>query len=227
VLEYVNSRVTLLTLSILSIASFLLSILMLANTNTGIRQVIAILMLFATIATIGVVQKKKILFEKAFNSWSLKAWLGFSSIVTILFIVSNNDVIIFLLPGQIHSLYLFTICFNSLQFIFILGAIFEVRIKRHAILNTQRRYEQTDESESSQIEDENQIELADKWQKATKLTFESITKKYVSPSAPIVLCPHCSFLIDFNQRVEWLGPSALKCGSCKKAVEIADLIPDN
>ena len=163
VLEHVNNKVILLTLSILSIISLFLSLLMFFNTETGFRQEISILLIFMI----------------------------------------------------------------STQIVISLGAILYVGIKQGVVSSPQRRHEETGECLSQKAESANQLELVDKWQKPTALTFHSITKKYVSPSAPIVLCPHCSFLIDFNQRVEWLGPSALKCGSCKKAVEIADLFPDD
>jgi small-conductance mechanosensitive channel len=226
--ENVNNNDIILTSGIFSIISLILSFLLFTIPEMGFKQSIAILMLLVTATALLLIQKQSMLLHNSFNFSSFKALLILDSVAIIFFIMVNNDTVITLIPKLVYSAYFFTLCFSSTQIIFLLLDILDAKFNRwinHRM--GRRRFERTNESEYPQVEVAEKMTLVDKWRIATALTFHSITKKYVSPSAPIVLCPHCSFLIDFNQRVEWLGPSALKCGNCNKVVEIVDLLDDD
>ncbi|TFG28690.1 hypothetical protein EU527_16920 [Candidatus Thorarchaeota archaeon] len=58
------------------------------------------------------------------------------------------------------------------------------------------------------------------------IRFDSITRRLVGPHAPTVPCPHCLGQIDFNDRIEWLGPTAVTCSHCGKVIHIVDLLHD-
>lgn len=54
--------------------------------------------------------------------------------------------------------------------------------------------------------------------------FESLTRALLDPSnSDSPSCPKCGESIDFNEKVEWMGPTAFVCNSCQEIVELSEL----
>jgi hypothetical protein len=50
--------------------------------------------------------------------------------------------------------------------------------------------------------------------------FVSLTRALVDSSAPKQHCPECDAKIDFSEDIEWMGPTAFLCRSCKQVIEL-------
>lgn len=55
---------------------------------------------------------------------------------------------------------------------------------------------------------------------STDVAFVSLTRSLVNTSGARPHCPECNAEIDFSHDIEWLGPTAFICRSCRNVIEL-------
>jgi hypothetical protein len=210
-----RKRLSLSILGAISIIDILLSFQLLTETIEKFQQVFATLILIATLLAYIVLFTNRNLIRESFDISNLSGWLIICITFTFLFIVTSfvPENSSSLLPTIVDTLLLITIILNSITVFFVFNAIIDVRLKRWGVTQQEKQLE-------NYLENKSRI----KGRSSFSIDFESITRKLVGPSAQTRPCPHCLSAIDFNETIEWLGPTALACNQCGKVVNIDDLL---
>jgi hypothetical protein len=208
-------RLSLSILGALSIIDILLSFQLLTELIERNQLVLAVLIFITTLLAFFVLSISRVMLQESFDVSSLRTWLILCLSITFLFIVTG------LIPMSLSPalamvsdiLFVFTIILNSITVFFILNYIIDVRIKQWSARFNQRQPEYYLERNARVKE-----------RPSFSIQFDSITRKLVGPTAQTRPCPHCLSAINFNEKIEWLGPTALACSHCGKIVNIDDLL---
>lgn len=210
-----RKRLSLAILSVISIVDIFLSFQLLTESLGGYQQVLAILILINTLIALLVLTISRNAIQESFDVSSLRAWLILCIATTFLFIVTRFVSISLspVLAMVSDILFVFTIILNSITVFFILNSVIDARLNKWST-----RYQER------QLENYLERHARVKEHPSLLVEFDSITRKLVGPAAQTRPCPHCLFAIDFNEKMEWLGPTALACNHCGKVVNIDDLL---
>jgi hypothetical protein len=211
-----RSKLAYIICSSASVADFLLSGLLFIETNASLQLLLAGLMLFSTLVTFFTLTKSRDIRRKAIDTLGLQSWLIICSAFTILFIATITIPSSFSLipPALADFIFVLTISLNGTTCLVFLCFLLEIPLERWSKEQNQRQVE---------------IYLEKRAQTRSRssfpIEFESITRKLIGPAAPTFPCPHCLSAIDFNEKIEWLGPRAFLCNHCGAIVDLSDL-PD-
>jgi len=208
-------RLSLFILGALSIIDILLSFQLLTENIERFQQVLAILILFTTLLAYIILRASRDFIQESLDISSLRGWFIICLTITFLFIVTGFIPIglLNLVPIIVDFLYLFTVIVNTITVFFVLNVVIDVRLKRWSVQQQGKQLENYLESKA-RIKDRSSFSIE----------FDSITRKLVGPSAQTRPCPHCLSAIDFNETIEWLGPTSLICNQCGEIVDIVNLL---
>ncbi|PNX51451.1 MAG: hypothetical protein BV458_11515 [Thermoplasmata archaeon M9B2D] len=206
---------SLYTLGIISIVSIFLSFQLLTGSMERFQQVLATFILINAFLAFLVLTISRNIIQESFDISSLRAWLILCMATTFLFIVTR---LISIGPSPVLAmvseiLFAFTIILNSVTVFFILNSVIDVRLNQWST-----RYQER------QLGNYLERRVRTKGRSSFLVEFDSITRKLVGPAAQTRPCPHCLSAINFNEKIEWLGPTALACSQCGKIVNIDDLL---
>jgi hypothetical protein len=205
-------------LSVLSIIDMLLSFQLLTETIENCKLVLAFLILSTTLLVYIVLTTNRNIILESLDTSSLHGWLIICLTITFLFIITDFVTVSFNLlhPMIADTFFFFTIILNSITVFLVLDVVIDVRMKQWSVHQKGKQLEKYLESKAHI-----------KNRSTFSIEFESITRKFVGPSAQTRPCPHCLSAIDFNEAIEWLGPTSLICNQCGKIVDIVDLLGDS
>ena len=205
-----SNSVFLIALGALSIIAFLLSFLLFISTDAVFEQVIAGCILGTMVISILFDIQRRRSHPESQNLVMFRAFVYLCSILSVIFIFTSSIAtnLTNLVPKIDELSKYLTISFGgSTPFILPLAfceAHFELKHGQQKITDRMLRIKDAGVPVSIQ--------------------FDSITKKFVGLHAPTIMCPHCLGQIDFNEMLEWFGPTAVACGHCGRVVEILDLV---
>jgi hypothetical protein len=208
-------RLSLSILGALSIIDILLSFQLLTELIERNQLVLAVLIFVTSLLAFFVLSVSRDIIQESFDVSSLHAWLILCLSITFLFIVTG------LIPVSLSPvvamvsdiLFVFTVILNSIIVFFILNYAIDIHIKQWFTRFNEKQPEYFLERKARVKE-----------KSSFSIQFDSITRKLVGPTAQTRPCPHCLSAIDFNEKIEWLGPTALACSHCGKIVNIDDLL---
>ncbi|MBN2228229.1 MAG: hypothetical protein JW779_01475 [Candidatus Thorarchaeota archaeon] len=216
----------LIVLSIFSIIDLLLSGQLLIVTELSLMLIITSCILLTSLCFFLIIHIYRPKVSDMMSFKRIMVWIIlcsiFSFVLLIFTIMESFSIHIF---GNIMEFFnIFTIIFSGCTFLIVIDTFLDPLLNEWGSRNQQRMLDSYLEREYPKTADRKTH--GDKARAGFAIKFESITRRFVGPSAPTRPCPHCLGAIDFNKRIEWLGPSDLTCPHCGKAVYLVDLLDE-
>jgi len=230
-LTEMGNKAFLIILGLLSIIIFILTFLYFMTTETDSQQWNSVLFLvlisITSLVAYLIIHMSGQAHSESLNLGILRYYLIACSVLSLMLAAIRSVYIDFsLTTGFGELLNIFTIQLGSVAPLVLIFAIGDAWIKRSIDSQKPRYIDDSLDSAESEAEKQDKESLGIKGRVALSLAFDSITRRLVGPHAPTVPCPHCLGKIDFNERIEWLGPTALTCSHCGKVVDIIDLLDE-